>query len=78
MAIQPLRGEVWTVNLNPIIGHEQTGQRPALVVSNDTFNHGPADMVMVVSLTSNGHPNALHIPLTPPEGGLSAPSLILL
>ncbi len=77
MAIHPARGEVWTVNLNPIMGHEQAGQRPALVVSNDTFNRGPADLVMVIPLTSKGHPNALHIPLIPPEGGLSAPSMIL-
>jgi hypothetical protein len=38
----PCRGEIWRVNLNPSRGHEQAGIRPALIVSVDMFNHGPA------------------------------------
>jgi mRNA interferase MazF len=41
----PNRGEVWLVDLNPIRGREQAGRRPALVVSVDEFNNGPADLV---------------------------------
>ena len=42
---KPSRGEIWFLNLDPAQGHEQSGSRPALVVSVDPFNHGPADMV---------------------------------
>jgi mRNA-degrading endonuclease toxin of MazEF toxin-antitoxin module len=34
----PARGEIWGVDLSPVLGHEQGGQRPALVVSVDAFN----------------------------------------
>jgi len=46
-------------------------------VSEDLFNHGPADLVVIVSLTSTLRPGALRIPVNPPEGGLKVPSVIL-
>src|SRR5438045_839243 len=76
----PNRGEIWLVDLGMGRGHEQAGQRPALVVSDDAFNQGPAGLVMVVPLTSkvlkSKHIPA-HIPVAPPEGGLKTPSVIL-
>ena len=48
----PSRGEIWMVDLNPTRGHEQAGVRPALVVSVDTFNHGPAGLAVVLPVTS--------------------------
>ena len=35
VAPPPVRGEVWIVELDPIVGHEQGGVRPTLVVSAD-------------------------------------------
>lgn len=32
------RGEVWTVSLDPVSGHEQQGRRPVLVISPGGFN----------------------------------------
>ncbi len=72
----PSRGEIWMVDLNPTRGHEQAGIRPALVVSADTFNHGPAGLAVVLPITSRDRRIALHIPVTPPEGGLTMPSFI--
>ena len=72
----PSRGEIWSVNLNPTQGHEQAGVRPALVVSVDTFNHGPAELVVVVPLTTTARGIPLHIPVNPPEGGVRQPSFI--
>ena len=46
--ITPSRGEIWMVDLNPARGHEQAGYRPCLVVSVDLFNHGPAELVVVL------------------------------
>ncbi len=72
----PSRGEIWMVNLNPTRGHEQAGVRPALVVSVDTFNHGPAGLVIVLPVTSRAKGIPLHVPVDPPEAGLSLKSFI--
>ena len=69
-APKPSRGEVWLVNLNSTRGHEQAGIRPALVVSTDGFNHGPAGLVVVLPLTTTWRGIPLHVPMAPPEGGV--------
>ena len=51
MEAAPSRGEVWDLNFDPTLGHEQAGTRPALILSVDLFNEGPADLVVVVPLT---------------------------
>ena len=75
-AVNAARGEVWQVNLNPTQGHEQSGIRPALIVSEDTFNNGPADRVIVVPITSVGKGIPFHVEIKPPEGGLTMRSFI--
>jgi mRNA interferase MazF len=70
------RGDVWLVNLDPILGREQAGTRPALVFSVDGFNHGPADLVIVLPITSKNKHQPLHVGVTPPEGGLKLPSFV--
>lgn len=77
MAASPNRGEVWLADLNPTRDHEQAGKRPVLVVSTDVFNHGPADLVFVLPLMRTNRGIPIHVPLRPPEGGVSAPSYIL-
>jgi mRNA interferase MazF len=77
MAILPSRGEIWEADLDPTEGHEQAGKRPVLVVSNDKFNHGPAELVIVAPLTRTGRRIPLHVEVDPPEGGLSDRSYIL-
>ncbi len=74
--IQPTRGEVWLVGLDPVQGREQAGKRPALVLSVDQFNHGPAELVVILPLTSKAKGVPLHVAVLPPEGGLSQPSFI--
>jgi mRNA interferase MazF len=68
---------VWLVGLSPIVGHEQAGQRPAIVVSNDAFNAGPTDLVVIVPLTTTRRRTPLHVEVAPPEGGLTAVSFIM-
>ena len=72
----PSRGEVWSVDLNPTVGHAQSGLRPALVVSVDTFNGGPADLVIVLPITKVGKGIPFHVEVQPPEGGLTMRSHI--
>jgi mRNA interferase MazF len=78
--VDPIRGEIWPADLGTGRGHEQAGQRPVLVVSDDAFNAGLAGLVMAVPLTSKvaktKHIPA-HIRVDPPEGGLKTPSVIL-
>ena len=73
----PARGEIWVADLNPTRGHEQAGQRPVLVISEDIFNAGPADLVIVLPITSTYRGVPSHVPIKPPEGGIKNPSVIL-
>lgn len=73
---QPSRGEVWLVDLNPARGHEQAGVRPALVVSVDLFNHGPAGLVVLLPLTTVAKGIPFHVEVHPPEGGVQVTSFI--
>ena len=56
--ITPKIKEIWYVDLNPIIGHEQSGERPAIVVSRAP----KLKMVMVIPLT--GASNSARFPYT--------------
>jgi len=77
MSPLPNRGEIWLADLNPTRGHEQAGARSVLIISTNTFNHGPADLVFVLPLTRTDRRIPIHIPIDPPEGGVSARSYIL-
>ena len=59
-----LRGEIRWTNLNPALGHEQSGLRPVLILSNDVFNER-MQIVTAIALTSKqprfGFPLALEI-----------------
>lgn len=72
----PRQGEVWRLDLGSTRGHEQAGERPALVLSVDKFNAGPAGLVIVVPLTTVDKRQPLHVRIEPPEGGVREPSFI--
>jgi len=56
------QGSIINVRLNPTIGSEQAGYRPALVISNETFNrHSNLLIILPISNTDNGFP--LHVTL---------------
>ena len=46
-----LRGEIRWANLDPTIGHEQSGLRPVLILSHDIFNE-KSGTVIAMALTS--------------------------
>jgi mRNA interferase MazF len=72
----PLRGEIWMANLNPTAGHSPAGTRPALVVSANRFNASPADLVIVLPLSTKEKGVRSHVPINPPEGGVKRRSWI--
>jgi mRNA interferase MazF len=69
-----VRGEVWDVDLDPTLGHEQGGRRPALVVSVDQFNQGLSGLVIVVPISSKDKRVRSHVTIEPGEGGLKVKS----
>jgi len=73
----PLRREVWYADLNPTRGQEQSGRRPVLVVSVNTFNRGPTGLAMVLPITGTDWNISLHVPLKPKEAGTTKQSYIL-
>ena len=48
----PKRGDIVYLNFNPTKGHEQSGFRPALVLSSNVFNNF-TKMVIVCPITTN-------------------------
>jgi mRNA interferase MazF len=72
----PERGEVWLLDLNPTRGREQSGQRPALVVSVNGFNVSRAGLVIILPITSIRKAVRSHVEVVAPEGGLKIDSFI--
>lgn len=71
------RGDVWLVDLDPAVGHEQAKRRPCLVVSVDIFNQGPGELAVVVPFTSRFRNLRWHVPAKPSEAGVSLNSYIM-
>ncbi len=75
---KPSRAEVWFVSLDPTMGHEQAKTRPCLVISHDSFNHGPADLHVVLPMTSkNKANNPFRVPLKWYQGRSDIESFVL-
>lgn len=64
------------VDLNPTRGREPFGRRPALIVSIDLFNQGPAGLVVILPVTSKEKGIPFHLMIDPSESGLSKKSFI--
>jgi mRNA interferase MazF len=59
----PERGDVIWITLNPQVGHEQAGRRPALVISPSAYN-GKVGLAILCPITSQtkGYPFEVIIP----------------
>ena len=69
--------ELWQVYFDPVSGSEQSGNRPAVVISGDTLNKN-LDVVIVCPLTSSIHKFEGNVILNPnDENGLKKSSEIL-
>jgi mRNA interferase MazF len=71
------QGEVWEVSLEPVVGHEQGGRRPVVIVSVDRISSGRGEMCIVVPFTRTDRGTPVHVRVDPPEGGLKAVSFAL-
>ena len=64
------------VDVSPTRGRVQFGMRPALVVSVDRFNHGPAELVIAVPITKTKRSIPTHVMVPAGESGLTIESYI--
>jgi mRNA interferase MazF len=71
------RGEVYMADPDPVVGHEQGGQRPFLVISIDPMNRSAVELVIAVPLTTTDWGSEIHIRLDPAEAGLSRVSFAM-
>lgn len=73
------RGELYYADLSPVVGSEQGGVRPVLVVQNDIGNkYSPTVIAAAVTSKLNKAKLPTHIELSALKYGLSKDSVILL
>lgn len=73
------RGEVFYADLSPVVGSEQGGVRPVLILQNDVGNrHSPTVIAAAITSKSEKNPLPTHIQLPQGAGGLSRESIVLL
>lgn len=73
------RGEVFYADLSPVIGSEQGGTRPVVIIQNDVGNkHSPT--VIAAAITSKQYKNTIptHIAINGDSCGLAVDSVVLL
>lgn len=73
------RGEIYYADLSPVVGSEQGGMRPVLIVQNDVGNKF-SPTVIAAAITSQRFKTNLptHIQVNARECGLSKDSIVLL
>lgn len=75
----PKRGEIHLVSFDPTVGADIRKTRPALVIQNDIGNrYSPITIVAAISSSVADKPYPTDVLLTPPEGGLREPSVVML
>ncbi len=73
------RGDVFYADLSPVIGSEQGGVRPVLVVQNDIGNkYSPTIIAAAITSQINKAKLPTHIEITAQDFGLQKDSVILL
>lgn len=79
MAVTVKRGDIFFADLSPVVGSEQGGNRPVLVIQNNVGNHY-SPTVIVAAITSKIEKPKMptHVGLTPDQDGIERDSVILL
>ena len=73
------RGEIYYADLSPVVGSEQGGVRPILIVQNDIGNkYSPTVIVAAITSQINKAKLPTHIELKSGDFGLQKDSVILL
>lgn len=73
------KGDIFFADLSPVIGSEQGGVRPVLVVQNDVGNkYSPTIIVAAVTSQMNKAKLPTHVAIDAAGNGLSKDSVVLL
>ena len=73
------RGDIFYADLSPVVGSEQGGMRPVLIIQNDTGNrHSPTVIAAAITSQTGKARLPTHISLTGSSYGLSKDSVVLL
>ena len=73
------RGDIFYADLSPVVGSEQGGTRPVLIVQNDTGNrHSPTVIAAAITSQTGKAKLPTHIELSGRSVGLNRDSVILL
>lgn len=79
MGNEVLRGDVFYANLNPVIGSEQGGVRPVLILQNDVGNkYSPTTIVAAITSRIKKAKLPTHVELNNAQSSLEKDSVILL
>jgi mRNA interferase MazF len=68
--VTPRRSEIWLVDFGDPVGREQSGRRPAVIVSADALNESRAGVLLVVPITTARRGLPSHIEIDPGSSGL--------
>ncbi|MCR4420504.1 MAG: type II toxin-antitoxin system PemK/MazF family toxin [Clostridia bacterium] len=73
------RGDIFYAQLNPVVGSEQGGTRPVLVIQNDIGNqYSPTTIVAAITSQINKAKLPTHVEIAADRSGLERDSVILL
>ena len=73
------RGDIFYADLSPVVGSEQGGTRPVLIVQNDTGNkHSPTVIAAAITSQTGKARLPTHISLAGHDVGLYKDSVVLL
>lgn len=73
------RGDIYYADLSPVVGSEQGGVRPVLIVQNDTGNrYSPTVIAAAITSQVNKARLPTHIELSSQKYGLTRDSVVLL
>ena len=73
------RGDIYYADLSPVIGSEQGGIRPVLIIQNDVGNkYSPTVIAAAITSRINKAKMPTHIELSAAEYGLNKDSVVLL
>ncbi|WP_296255023.1 type II toxin-antitoxin system PemK/MazF family toxin [uncultured Ezakiella sp.] len=74
-----LRGDLFYADLSPVIGSEQGGVRPVVIIQNDIGNKfSPTTIVAAITSVKNKSSMPTHVNVGKDVGGLPKDSVILL
>lgn len=77
--MQIKKGDIFYADLTPVIGCEQGGIRPVLIIQNDIGNrYSPTVIAAAITSNTDKHPLPTHILLDNSQYGLRSNSVVLL